>query len=451
MYAIPWIGAVMVPINTRLAAPEIEYILTDSGATALFIDTAMSHHLTALEGRVPGLREVMWMDDSPAPEGMLRFEDLAHYETADDVGAADDELAGLFYTGGTTGRSKGVMLTHTNLVVNALNAVAGIGFSVDTTYIHSGPMFHLADGASSFGVTLVGGRHAFVPRFEPVEVLQTIQTEKVTHAQFVPTMINMLVNHPRFGEFDISTLSFVLYGASPMPEGVLRKAMQLMPHVRMMHAYGMTEAAPIVTLLDPRYTTLEGRYAGRLKSCGQVAPACEIKVVDAARREVPRGTAGELAIRGANIMKGYWNKPEETAAVLADGWYYSGDGAYMDREGFVFIVDRLKDMIISGGENVYSAEVENAISLLDGVAEVAVIGVPDERWGERVHAVIVRKPGAELTAEGVMEHCREQIAGYKCPRSVDFRTAPLPLSGAGKVLKRELREPYWKGFAKAVN
>ena len=451
MYAMPWIGAVMVPINTRLAAPEIEYILTDSGATALFIDTAMSHHLTALEGRLPGLREVMWMDDSPAPEGMLRFEDLAHYETADDVGAADDELAGLFYTGGTTGRSKGVMLTHTNLVVNALNAVAGIGFSVDTTYIHSGPMFHLADGASSFGVTLVGGRHAFVPRFEPVEVLQTIQTEKVTHAQFVPTMINMLVNHPRFGEFDISTLSFVLYGASPMPEGVLRKAMQLMPHVRMMHAYGMTEAAPIVTLLDPRYTTLEGRYAGRLKSCGQVAPACEIKVVDAARREVPRGTAGELAIRGANIMKGYWNKPEETAAVLADGWYYSGDGAYMDREGFVFIVDRLKDMIISGGENVYSAEVENAISLLDGVAEVAVIGVPDERWGERVHAVIVRKPGAELTAEGVMEHCREQIAGYKCPRSVDFRTAPLPLSGAGKVLKRELREPYWKGFAKAVN
>jgi len=451
MYAMPWIGAVMVPINTRLAAPEIEYILTDSGATALFIDTAMSHHLTALEGRLPGLREVMWMDDSPAPEGMLRFEDLAHYETADDVGAADDELAGLFYTGGTTGRSKGVMLTHTNLVVNALNAVAGIGFSVDTTYIHSGPMFHLADGASSFGVTLVGGRHAFVPRFEPVEVLQTIQTEKVTHAQFVPTMINMLVNHPRFGEFDISTLSFVLYGASPMPEGVLRKAMQLMPHVRMMHAYGMTEAAPIVTLLDPRYTTLEGRYAGRLKSCGQVAPACEIKVVAAQRREAPRGTAGELAIRGANIMKGYWNKPEETAAVLADGWYYSGDGAYMDREGFVFIVDRLKDMIISGGENVYSAEVENAISLLDGVAEVAVIGVPDERWGERVHAVIVRRPGAELTAEGVMEHCREQIAGYKCPRSVDFRTAPLPLSGAGKVLKRELREPYWKGFAKAVN
>ena len=178
-----------------------------------------------------------------------------------------------------------------------------------------------------------------------------------------------------------------------MPEGVLRKAMQVMPHVRLMHAYGMTEAAPIVTLLDPRYTTLDGPFAGKLKSCGQVALGCEIKVVDADRKEVPRGTAGELAIRGANIMKGYWNKPAETAAVLEDGWYYSGDGATMDEEGFVYIVDRLKDMIISGGENVYSAEVENAISLMAGVGEVAVIGVPDERWGERVHAIIVPKRG----------------------------------------------------------
>jgi long-chain acyl-CoA synthetase len=382
---------------------------------------------------------------------MLHYEDLSAYESADDVGARDDDLAGLFYTGGTTGQSKGVMLSHTNLVVNAMNAVAGMGFAPDSAYLHSGAMFHLADGASSFGVTMAGGRHAFVPRFEPVEVLQTIASEKVTHAQFVPTMINMLVNHPRFGEFDISTLSFILYGASPMPEGVLRKAMQVMPRVRLMHGYGMTEAAPIVTLLDPKYTTLTGPFAGRLKSCGQAALSCEVKVVDADRQEVPRGTAGELAVRGANIMRGYWNKSAETAAVLEDGWYYTGDGAYMDREGFVFIVDRLKDMIISGGENVYSAEVENAISLIPGVGEVAVIGVPDERWGERVHAIIVPKAGVSLTVEDVMAHCREQIAGYKCPKSVDFRDMPLPLSGAGKVLKRELREPYWKGYTKAVN
>jgi long-chain acyl-CoA synthetase len=451
MYAIPWAGAVMVPINTRLAAPEIEYILNDSEASLLFIDAAMAHHLTALDGKLPAVRETVWLDDIASPDGMLHYEDLTAYEATEDVGAAGDDLAGLFYTGGTTGRSKGVMLTHTNLVINAMNAVAGIGFNSDTAYIHSGPMFHLADGASTFGVTMAGGRHAFVHRFDPVDVLQTIQSEKITHAQFVPTMVNMLVNHPRFGEFDISTLSFILYGASPMPEGVLRKAMQLMPHVRLMHAYGMTEASPIVTLLDPRYTTLSGPFAGRHKSCGQVALGCEAKVVDADRREVPRGTVGELAIRGANIMKAYWNKPEETAAVLADGWYYSGDGATMDDEGFVYIVDRLKDMIISGGENIYSAEVENAISLLDGVAEVAVIGVPDERWGERVHAIIVSKAGTALTSEKVIEHCRDQIAGYKCPKSVDFRDTPLPLSGAGKILKRDLREPYWKGFTRAVN
>jgi len=451
MYALPWIGAVMVPLNTRLATPEIDYILKDSGAVGLFIDAAMAHHLGELDGRMPGVREVIWLDDIASPDGMLHYEDLTAYDPTDDVGARDDDLAGLFYTGGTTGRSKGVMLTHTNLVVNAMNAVAGMGFTSDTAYIHSGAMFHLADGASSFGVTLVGGRHAFVPRFEPLEVLQTIASEKVTHAQFVPTMINMLVNHPRFREFDIATLKFILYGASPMPEGVLRKAMEVMPHVGLMHGYGMTEAAPIVTLLPTRYTTLSGPHAGRLKSCGQAALGCEVRIVDADRREVPRGTTGELAVRGANVMKGYWNRPDETAAVLEDGWYYSGDGAYMDKEGFVFIVDRLKDMIISGGENVYSAEVENAISLMPNVAEVAVIGVPDERWGERVHAIIVPKRGAAVTPEQVIAHCHAQIAGYKCPKSVDFRDTPLPLSGAGKVLKRDLREPYWKGYKKAVN
>ena len=342
-------------------------------------------------------------------------------------------------------------VSHANLVVNALNGVAGMGFTSETAYLHSGAMFHLADGASTFGVTLSGGRHAFVPRFEPVEVLHTIQAEKVTHAQFVPTMINMLVNHERFDEFDIGSLSFILYGASPMQEGVLRTAIERMPRVRLMHGYGMTEASPIVTLLDPRYTVLDGPYAGRLKSCGQAVLACEVRIVDAERREVPRGTTGELSVRGANVMKGYWNKPAETEAVLEDGWYHSGDGAYMDEEGFVFIVDRLKDMIISGGENVYSAEVENAISTIPGVAEVAVIGVPDDRWGERVHAIVVPKRGTSLGADDVIDHCRNQIAGYKCPRSVEFRDTPLPLSGAGKVLKRELREPYWKNFTEAVN
>ena len=234
-----------------------------------------------------------------------------------------------------------------------------------------------------------------------------------------------------------------------MPEGVLRKTLELLPNCQFVHVYGMTEAAPALTLLPPRYATVEGPYAGRLKSCGLAAHTAELKIVDEDRREVPGGTIGEVAAKGPMIMLGYWNKPQETAAVLQDGWYYSGDAGYMDDEGFVFIVDRLKDMIISGGENVYSAEVENAISLMPGVAEVAVIGIPDAKWGETVHAVIVRRPGASVTSEAVIAHCRTQIAGYKCPRSVEFRDIPLPLSGAGKVLKRELREPFRKADQKA--
>jgi long-chain acyl-CoA synthetase len=264
-------------------------------------------------------------------------------------------------------------------------------------------------------------------------------------------MINLLANHPEVQDYDLSSLKCILYGASPMPEGVLRKALQAFPGCQFVHAYGMTEAAPILTLLPPRYTALEGPYAGRIKSCGLAAHTAELKIVDENRKEVPRGTPGEVAAKGPMIMLGYWNKPKETAAVLQAGWYYSGDAAYMDDEGFVFIVDRLKDMIISGGENVYSAEVENAISMLPGVAEVAVIGIPDAKWGETIHAVVVPRPGTNLTVEAVLDHCRQRIADYKCPRSVEFRDTSLPLSGVGKVLKRELREPFWKGYERRIN
>ena len=449
LYAIPWLGAVMVPVNTRLATPEIRYVLEDSRARVLFVDGAMQAHAAALAGQMPTVEAMFYLDDDAPPEGTRTYEELAAGPAIADAGAGGDTLAGLFYTGGTTGKSKGVMLSHNNLVWNAMNAINGFYHDQDTTYIHSGPMFHLADGGQTFGVTACGGCHIFVPRFDAADCLQTMEQEKVTHAVYVPTMINMLVNHPTVGEFDLSSLRYIVYGASPMPEGVLRKALEVFPNCQFIHAYGMTEAAPVLTVLPPRYTTLDGPYAGRIKSCGQAAHTAELKIVDENRREVPRGTIGEVAGKGPMIMLGYWNKPQETAAVLQDGWYYSGDAGYMDDEGFAFIVDRLKDMIISGGENVYSAEVENAISLMPGVAEVAVIGIPDTKWGETVHAIIVPHASANLTTETVIAHCRTQIAGYKCPRSVEFRDTALPLSGAAKVLKRELREPFWKANQKA--
>ena len=443
MYAIPWLGAAIVPVNTRLATPEVRYILEDSGTRVLFIDGAMKAHAAALAGQMPTVTAVFYLDDDAPPAGMRSFEELAAAPPVADAGAGGDTLAALFYTGGTTGKPKGVMLSHNNLVWNAMNAITGFYHDQDTTYIHAAPMFHIADGGQTFGVTACGGCHLFVPRFDAADCLQTMEQEQVTHAEYVPTMINMLVNHPTVAEFDLSSLRYIVYAASPMPEGVLRKALEVFPNCQFIHTYGMTEAAPVLTVLPPRYTTLEGPYAGRLKSCGQAAYTVEVKIVDENRQEVSRGTTGEVAAKGPMIMLGYWNKPQETAAVLQDGWYYSGDAAYMDDDGFVVIVDRLKDMIISGGENVYPTEVENAISLMPGVAEVAVIGIPDAKWGESVHAVIVLCATANLTAEAVIEHCRTRIAGYKCPRSVEFRDTPLPLSGAGKVLKRELREPFW--------
>lgn len=444
MYAIPWLGAVMVPVNTRLAVPEIQYILEDSGARVLFIDGAMTTHADALAGQPPAIEALFYLGDDAPPADMRSYEELVAAPAIEDAGVGADRLAGLFYTGGTTGKSKGVMLSHNNLVWNAMNMIAGVYYDQDMTYLHSAPMFHLADASGTFGVTACGGCHAFVPRFDAADCLQTMEQQKVTHGAYVPTMINMLVNHPKATDFDLSSLKYIQYGGSPMAEGVLRKTLELLPNCQFVHVYGMTEAAPALTLLPPRYATVEGPYAGRLKSCGLAAHTAELRIVDENRHEVPPGTVGEVAAKGPMIMLGYWNKPQETAAVLQDGWYYSGDAAYMDNEGFMFIVDRLKDMIISGGENVYSGEVEHAISLLPGVVEVAVIGIPDAKWGESVHAIIVSSAEANLTAEAVIAHCRTLIAGYKCPRSVEFRDTPLPLSGVAKVLKRELREPFRK-------
>jgi long-chain acyl-CoA synthetase len=451
LLAVPMAGRAVVPINIRLAPPEIAYILEDSGSDILFIDDRFAPMLEALKGRMGAVREIVYLGDGPPPVGMRPYEDLLSAPRIADAIGAENDLAGIFYTGGTTGKAKGVMLSHRNLVMNAANVVPAFGYDADTIYLHAGPMFHLADGASTLAVTVVAGVHVFVPAFDPGDFLATVQREKVTHGLLVPTMINMLVNFPKLADFDLTTLRRITYGASPMPDAVLRKALALLPGVRFGHAYGMTEAAPMVTALDPRFSTLEGPCAGRGKSCGQAGLMVEVRIADPDDREVPRGTVGEVQVRGPNVMLGYWNKPELTAQALRGGWYHSGDGGYMDEEGFVYIVDRLKDMIITGGENVYSAEVESAISLIDGVAEVAVIGVPDDTWGEAVHAIVVPRAGRTVTPAEIIAHCRGQIAGYKCPRSVTIRAEPMPLSGAGKILKSTLREPYWAGREKRVN
>ncbi len=452
LFAVPWAGGVFVPINTRLAPPEIVYWLNDSGASVLFVDDNFTDMLPRIRNDLESVDHLVYLGDEAAPAGMTHHESLIDGSAAaDDAMAGGDTLAGIFYTGGTTGQSKGVMLSHTNLVSNALFIVPGVGFNQDTNWLHAAPMFHLADGCATIGITMVAGSHCFIPSFNPDAALAAIARYRVTNSVFVPTMVNMLVNHPRLADYDVSSLKTMLYGASPMPEAVIRQAMQVMPQVQFIQGYGQTEAAPLMTLLTARYHQPDGPHADKMTSAGLAALGIEVQILDEDGHECPRGTVGEICGRGPNVMLGYWNKPELTAETLRDGWLHTGDGGYMDADGFLYIVDRVKDMIISGGENVYSAEVENAVYQHAAVAECAVIGVPSDKWGEQVHAIVRLKDGAALDEAGLIAHCHALIAGYKCPRSVSFVTDPLPLSGAGKILKTELRKPYWEGQAKQVH
>jgi long-chain acyl-CoA synthetase len=441
----------MNPCNIRWSAAEITYALNDSGSTLLLVDETFRAMAESIRGQAGTLRELIYCGDGAAPAGMLDYETLVRTtDPVPDVLRRGDDLAGIFYTGGTTGFPKGVMLSHLNLCTSGLGALAEGLSTPGGTYLHVAPMFHLADMAAASAHLFEGNTHTVLAAFNPPAVLDTIERDRVTHVLLVPTMIQMLVDHPAMQQpRDLSSLRVVLYGASPIAEAVLVRAMAALPGVSFAQAYGMTELSPIATVLPGRFHTPEGRKLGKLRSAGRASFHNEVRIVDVNDVEVPRGTVGEVVVRGSNVMQGYWKQPELTAQALRGGWMHTGDGAWMDDDGFVFIADRLKDMIITGGENVYSAEVENALAQHPAVASCAVIGVPDEKWGESVHAVVVRKPGQEPAAEDLIGHCKALIAGYKCPRSVEFIDA-LPLSGAGKILKTKLREPHWKGRERNV-
>ncbi|MDN5860442.1 MAG: long-chain-fatty-acid--CoA ligase [Pseudonocardia sp.] len=449
LFAVPWAGGVVTPMNIRWNPTEIAYALGDSGSTVLLVDDAFAPMLPALRGLCPDLTTVIGCGDGPTPEGTLSFEDLiATHDPCPDAHRSGDDLAGIFYTGGTTAHPKGVMLSHANLLVSTLGAGAtGGGFvEADGRILHAAPMFHLAAIAAWTGRGVVGGTHVIVPMFTPAAVADAIERHAVTEVLLVPTMIQMLVAHLDNEPADLTSVRHLIYGASPISEALLARAEKHFPAAGFTQAYGMTELSPIATLLTPADHTdpVLRRSAGRAAACA------EVRIVDPDDMEVPFGTVGEVVVRGGHVMLGYWNKPEETAAALRGGWMHTGDAGRMDERGYVFIVDRIKDMIVTGGENVYSAEVENVLAAHPAVAACAVIGVPDDEWGERVHAVVVLAPDSTATPDQLREHCVARIAGYKAPRTVDFVDA-LPISPAGKVLKRELRAPYWAGAERAVH
>ena len=449
--ATAWAGAVIVPLNIRWSPAENEDAMRDCRANVLFVDKAFAATGAALAKALPDLKQV-YADDGEVPAGIEGYEALlARSGPMPDAMRDSADLAGIFYTGGTTGRSKGVMLSHGNLMADALNALGEGLFPGSAVYLHAAPMFHLANGAAMYSLLLSGGSNVIVQAFTPEGVMATVQNEGVTDVLLVPTMIQMLVDHPALGSYNLSSLKNIIYGASPISEAVLGRAMSALPNTRFTQAYGMTELSPIATLLHWNEHIGEGRAKGRHRAAGRATLGCEVRIVDADDKPLPNGSVGEIIVRGDNVMMGYWERPEETARAVVDGWMHTGDGGFMDADGFVYVVDRVKDMIISGGENVYSVEVENAVTRHPAVAQCAVIGIPNERWGEQVHAVVVTRSGATVSAEELIEFCKTLIAGYKCPRSVEISETALPLSGAGKVLKRELRKPFWENRERLVS
>ncbi|MBX9645787.1 MAG: long-chain fatty acid--CoA ligase [Xanthobacteraceae bacterium] len=449
--ATAWAGAVIVPLNIRWSPAENEDAMRDCRANLLFVDKAFAATGAALAKALPDLKQI-YADDGDVPAGIEGYEALlARSQPMPDAMRDSGDLAGIFYTGGTTGRSKGVMLSHGNLMADALNALGEGLFSGSAVYLHAAPMFHLANGAAMYSLLLSGGSNVIVQAFTPEGVMAAVQNEGVTDVLLVPTMIQMLVDHPALGSYNLSSLKNIIYGASPISEAVLGRAMAALPNTRFTQAYGMTELSPIATLLHWNEHIGEGRAKGRHRAAGRATLGCEVRIVDADDKPLPNGSVGEIVVRGDNVMMGYWERPEETARAVVDGWMHTGDGGFMDADGFVYVVDRVKDMIISGGENVYSVEVENAVAQHPAVAQCAVIGIPNERWGEQVHAVVVTKSGAKVSADELIEFCKTLIAGYKCPRSVEISESPLPLSGAGKILKRELRKPFWENRERLVS
>lgn len=453
-FAVPWADGVIVPMNTRWSVSENLYSIQDSTPKILMVDDHFVSHATALVNKGAAIERVIYMGEGGAPDGMLHYETiLSEAQPIAPGKRGDDDLAGIFYTGGTTGYPKGVMLSYSSILHAAIFSALEVGSAAEENdlFLQVCPLFHMAGLCPMLTNVIATMPQYFLPSFEPRKVLETISAHRITETLLVPTMMQMMFEYPEFPRFDISSLRRMFYAASPMPMVLQERVLETLPQLRLVQAYGQTEMSPLICVLRPIDHQLAGEYSHRRKSVGRPYFGVEVKIVNDSLAEVLVGEIGQIAARGKNAMLGYWNKPEQTAATLVDGWVLTGDAGYKDEDGFIYLVDRVKDIIISGGENVFSVEVENTLQSHPDVEVVSVIGIPHMEWGEAVHAVVICKSGCSPTEQQLIQHCKERIAGYKCPKSITFRTEPMPLSAAGKILKTELRKPFWEGVGKAIN
>jgi len=454
LYHAGFLGAGLVnPLNLRLARAELQHILRDSGTKVLFVDAMFAEHLV---GAVDEVRDELAIDhvvligDSSAdvPRDLV-YEDLVVAgEPVVPAERDEDDPVVLMYTGGTTGLPKGVLLDQRAEMLNLYHAIIGLGLPSHRTFLHQTPMFHAASMSAILGIPAVGAKSVFIPMFEPAGVLDLVERHGVSQTVMVPIMISMLLDHPEYRPERLESLEVLTYGASPMPEALLARVLDELPWVDLSQGYGMTESSAVLTLL----TDEDHRRGGEAQhSAGRAVMGVRLSIRDPAGNAVPTGEVGEVCAQAGNLMRGYWDDPAATAEAMRGGWYHTGDEGRLDADGYLYLVDRLKDMIVSGGENVYSIEVEQALSSHPAVDQVAVIGIPDDQWGEAVHAIVVLHAGASVSVEGLLDWARSRIAGYKLPKSIELRSEPLPLSGALKPLKRLLREPFWAGRERQVN
>ena len=441
-------GGIINGLNIRLAPKELEFIMQDSGTKVVLTDAMFAPVIEKIRPNLPDLEKVVLIGEGDAAHD-VRYEDLLSAGSANVPPETDEsDPAILNYTGGTTGLPKGVLIDQRAATLHNYRVFLSIGLDKDQVYLNQTPMFHAASLFSCIGLHTLGASLVTIPMFEPKAVMDAVETNEVTGTTMVPTMIGMLLNHPDFSAERLKTMRLMAYGASPMPEALLAKLMQVLPQIELYQAYGMTEATAVTTVLTPED---HKRGGDLLRSAGRAVIGVSLTIQDPEGNILPPGEVGEVCMTSGSYLREYWKRPKETAEVFRGGWYHSGDAGYLDEDGYLFLVDRVKDMIVTGGENVYTSEVENAVAKHPAVAQCAVIGIPSERWGEAVHAIVVLHEGATATEDEIIAHTRDWIANYKVPKSVEFRAEPLPLSGAMKVLKRELRAPYWEGHERKVN
>jgi acyl-CoA synthetase (AMP-forming)/AMP-acid ligase II len=440
IYACSLLGVIAVPINTRNAGAEIDRLLEDARPRGLIRHSKFPAPTVGLE----------WehvIDIAPLGEAR---EELYVGEFYD-----PDAILALLYTSGTTGAPKGAALTHANIFSNVHDLSYWLTYREKAVFLHASPMFHIADFPAMFAAPVFGAAQMTLERFDSLSFCTCVQTHGVTHTVLVPSMINTLCQFEGRAAFNLDSLDVLGYGGSPIAPALVREVRRALPKAKLLQVYGLSETGFLTGLTDAEHTD------ERLQSCGRPCPGIDLRVVDATGKPVASGELGNLVARGPGIMRGYWHDIEEdlvadessvdeTAEALRGGFFHTGDIGRQDKDGYFYIVDRAKDMIVSGGENVYSAEVEAAIYEIPEVKEVAVFGIPDDKWGELVAAAVVLRPGTNLSAEELRQYCKTRIASYKVPRHIEFMTEELPKSGSGKILKRVLREKYWAGQSRRV-